>query len=543
MRKVKTGFLWCLTSLLVISCGKNELTNVEYGNQNKILYVANASEPQSLDVSITTGNPDFHVISALFEGLTSLHPKTLEPMPATAESWAISEDRLTYTFNIRSNAKWSNGEIITASDFVYAWKRALSPALGNQYAYMMFYLVNAEAFASGETEDFSTVGVKAVDSHTLEVKLTNPTPYFLEVLAHHTYYPVHPETIEAHGVIDNPVSKWTLPGNMVSNGPFALKRWEINKVIEVVKEKHYWDAESVKLNGIHFLPIEDKQAEVRAFKSGQIHMTFSPQMAIEKIAFFEKENPDVLHKDPGYSNYFYVLNTTRKPFDDVRVRKALAYAVDRDALVKRVTKGGEVPAFHFVPPDPNGHKPNTYIEYDPALAKKLLTEAGFPNGEGFPSFEILFNTNDNHRKVALAVQQMWKQNLNVNAQLLNQEWKVYLDTQSNLYHDVSRKAWIADYLDPSNFYELMLSYGGNNDSGWKSADYDRLILQAQEETQPSARFALFEQANKILADEMPVIPLYFSTDINLIQPNVRGWYGNVLQRHPYKYVFLESEMK
>lgn len=534
--------LLAIAGMLVLSaCSKKQQTNVEYGNQNQILFIANGDEPQALDPHITTGAPDFHVISSLFEGLISLDPKTLAVEPGAAASWDISEDQLTYTFHLQPQGKWSNGDPVTAQDFVYSWQRALSPALGNQYAYMMYYIENAEAFGKGEMTDFSQVGVKALDANTLQVKLNNPTPYFLQVLDHHTYYPVHPATIEKFGKMTDRVSPWTLPGNIVSNYAFKLKRWEINKVIEVEKNENYWDADVVKLKGIQFFPITQQQVEERAFRSGQVHLTYTPQLAIEKIATYEKENPEVLKKVLVYSNYFYIFNTTRKPFDDVRVRKALAYAVDREALVKRVTKGGEIPAYHFVPPDPAGHSPKSYFTYDVEKARALLAEAGFPNGEGFPAFDILFNTHDNHRKIALAIQQMWRDKLNIQANLMNQEWKVYLNTQQNLHYDVSRKAWIADYLDPSNFYELLLSYGGNNDTGWKNAEYDKLVEGAQREQDPQKRFELFEQANKIIADEMPVAPLYFMSDINLVRTNVKNWYQNVLHRHPYKTVYLETK--
>ncbi|WP_045859685.1 peptide ABC transporter substrate-binding protein [Teredinibacter purpureus] len=525
---------------VVVGCGKQELTNVEFGNNNQILFIGNGDEPQGLDPHTTTGMPDFHVISALFEGLTSLHPKTLEPQPAIAESWKISDNKLDYTFSIRSNARWSNGDSLTAHDIVYSWERALTPNMANPYAYMMHYIKNAESFNVGKLTNFKHVGVKAIDDKTLLVTLTNPTPFFLELLDHHTYYPVHPPTIKKHGDMTDRNSQWTLPENMVNSAPFTLKRWEINSVIEVVKNPLYWDAENVKLNAIHFLPITDQQAEERAFRSGQIHLTDTPQMAIEKIATYEKKSPELLQKYAVYSNYFYSINTTRKPFDDIRVRKAFSYAIDREALVKHITKGGEVPAFNFVPPDSSGHKPNAHFSYDPEQARALLSEAGYPNGEGVPSFDILYNTHDNHRKVALAIQQMWQDTLNVKANLVNQEWKVFLDTQHNMHYDISRFGWVADYRDPSNFYELLLSYGGNNYTGWKNEDYDTAILAAQSEPNTAARYALFEQANKLIVDEMPIIPLYFMVDLNYVQPNVKNWHPNVLHRHPFKSVYLAT---
>lgn len=526
---------------LISGCSKNELTNVEYGNQNQILFVANADEPQALDPHITTGEPDFHVISSLFEGLTRLNGETLAPEPATAASWVISDDKLTYTFTLRDNAAWSNGQPVTAEDFVWSWRRALTPALGNLYAYMMYYVKNAEAYNTGEITDFDLVGIHALDAKTLEVTLASPTPFFLQLLDHHSYYPLPRATIEKHGDFDSRVSSWTLPENIVSNGAFKLSSWEINKLIAVDKNPHYWNAEHIKLEGVRFLPINDKQAEERAFRSGQVHLTYSPQMAIEKIATYKKEAPELLRVTQTYSNYYYLINHTRKPFDDVRVRKALAYSIDRTSLVENILKGGEVPAYTFVPADKQGHKPVAHFSENVALAKQLLAEAGFPNGEGFPSFEILYNTDDNHRKVALAIQQMWRQNLGIEANLLNQEWKVYLDSQTSLNFDVARRGWVADYLDPSNFYELLLSYGGNSNTGWVNTAYDKVVEDARLESDHLKRMALFEQANKIIADEMPVIPIYFMTDLNLVRSNVKNWHDNVMHRHHFNDVYLETE--
>ncbi len=528
-----------LSFVLAVSaaCSKNKQTNVEFGNENGVLFLANGTEPQGLDPHLTTGVPESNIVESLMEGLTSLHHDSVKPRPAAAESWTVSEDGKRYVFKLRENGKWSNGEPITAQDFVYSWKRALSPQLGNHYAYMLYHVENAEAYHKEEIADFNQVGVNALDQFHLEVKLNHPTFFFLQLVSHHSFYPVHPATIETHGGMDNRLSKWTLPGSFVGNGPFKLKSWEVNKEISVEKNPHYWDAEKVQLNGIHFFPIEGESAEERAFRGGQVHATYT--MPVEKISVYKEKHPELLNIYPIYGSYFYLINTTRPPFDDKRVRKALAYAIDREMIVKRVTKGDQLPSYSLAPPNADGFAPEQLFDYDLEKARQLLAEAGYPNGEGFPAFEILFNTHDGHRKVAIAIQQMLKQNLNIDVSLLNQEWKVFINTTNNLDYSVARMGWIGDFADATNFFELMITGVGNNRTGWGKPEYDELMQQVNETNVRSEREALFAQMNAMLADEMPVIPIYTYTQKQAIQQNVKNWHSNVLIRPDYKSVILE----
>jgi len=526
-------------TFLFIGCGEKAQTNVEYGNENGILFVGNGTEPQGLDPHLTTGIPESNIVEALMEGLTSLHPDSVEPRPAAAESWTISDDGKSYVFKLRKDGRWSNGDPLTANDFVYGFKRALSPKLGNLYAYMLYHLKNAEAYHKGEIDNFDRVGVKALDNYTLELKLEHPTYFFLQLLSHHSFYPVHRATIEKFGGMDNRLSKWTLPGNYVGNGPFKLATWEVNKEITVEKNPLYWDAEAIKLNAIHFLPIENESAEERAFRSGQIHV--SAIVPIEKIAIYQKESPELLRLYPIYGTYFYLFNTTRPPFDNKNVRKAISYAINRQQIVERVTKSGEVPAYSLAPPNPDGYAPEALMAYNPEKARQFLSDAGYPNGEGFPPFEILFNTHDGHRKIAIAVQQMLKQNLNIDVTLLNQEWKVYLTSTNNLDYDVARMGWIGDFADASNFFDLMLTGVGNNRTGWGNPEYDRLLREAKKATSKQERNKWFSQLNTILAEEMPIAPIYTYTNKHLIRPNVKNWYSNVLLRAEYQSVELENE--
>jgi len=523
-----------------LCCSKNTPTNAERGIEEQILYVANADEPRELDPQLSTGTPEHQISSALFEGLLNRHPKTLAMTPGAAERWTLADDQLTYTFYLRKNGRWSNGDKINAHDFVYSWHRSLLVRLGSEWASMKYVIKNAEAFHRGDIDDFSQVGVKAVDDYTLSITLETPTHHFPQLLWHNSYFPVHQATIETFGAMDDRLSKWTLPGNLVGNGPFTLTRWELNKVLEVKRNTHYWDNNAVKLNGIVFYPIASQQSEVRAYRSGQIHLTYSPQMAIEKIADYQKNDPDSLRIHNGYSSYFYEFNTTIEPFTDARVRRALAYAIDRDKIVKLVTKAGEPPAYSVVAPDPNGYQAEALFGYDVAKAQQLLAEAGYPNGAGFPAAEILYNTHDNHRKVALAIQQMLRENLNIEVQLLNQEWKVYLNTKLNLQHSIARAGWRADFLDPINFFELLAPNSGNNNTGWKNQAYGEVLNAIRTAKTEQERQQLMAKANEILAEQMPVIPLYYMTDVNLVSPAVQGWYDNAMHFHPFNRVFLQD---
>lgn len=527
-----------VTALLAFSsCTKKE-SNVARAAKEGILHFGNGTEPADLDPHITTGVPEDHIETALFEGLTSPHPKTLEPEPGVAESWKISSDAKTYTFKIRETAKWSNGDKMTAHDFVYSWRRLLSPGLASEYAYILHYIDGAEEFNTGKEKDFSKVAVKAIDNQTLEVRLKHPTSYFLSLMNHHSTFPVHQATIEKFGKIDSRGTEWTRPGNLVGNGPFVLKGWEMNKLVAVAKNKNYWDAAKVKLNGIHFYPTDSQQTEEKMFRSGELHHT--NEVPLAKIETYRKEAPDLLHIEPYLGTYYYRVNVTKKPLDNVLVRRALAMSIDRKAIVERVTKGGQIPAAAFTPPGVAGYTAKAGISYDVAQAKKLLTQAGYPNGQGFPGVEILFNTHESHKVIAEAVQQMWKRDLNINVTLVNQDWKVYLDSQKSLNYQLSRSAWIGDYIDPSTFLEMLVTNGGNNNTGWSNKNYDALIKKANETKDPAARLEAFQEAEKILLEEAPVLPVYTYTRVYLMRPEVKGWYPNIQDRHAYKYIHIAA---
>ena len=537
---MKTSSALALATSILIglsACGGGGETNVESGTRNQILHVGNGAEPQDLDPHTTTGMPEHRIQYALLEGLVKLDGETLEPVPGAASSWSVSADALHYTFNLRQDGRWSNGDPVTAHDFVYGWQRILSPALGAEYAYQLYYVVNAERYHTGEIDDFSEVGVRAVDDLTLEVELSHPTPFFLGLLDHHSTYPVHRPTIERFGRIDEAGTRWTRPENYVGNGPFNLTTWELNRVIVVERNPHYWDADNVALNEIHFYPIENYSTEERMFRSGGLHKT--EDVPIEKIGVYREEEPELIRTNPYLGTYFYLINTTRPPLDDARVRRALAMSIDRESIVENVTKGGQLPAYTLTPPGVAGYYPRAKIPYDVEAARRLLAEAGYPNGEGFPAFELIYNTNESHQKIAVAIQQMWRQALNIDVTLANQEWKVYLENQNNLNFDISRLGWIGDYPDPNTFLDMYVTDGGNNDTGWSNPTYDSLIARAARTADPDERLEVFQEAEAILMREVPIIPIYTYTRNFLISEDVVGWPNNILDRHPYQHVSLE----
>jgi len=529
MRHILTTLFFAMGLAACSSGGDNDAP------KGKILKVGNGAEVQDLDPHVVTGLPEHHVNCALFEGLADIDPATLKPLPAAAESWAVSEDKKTYTFKIRTDAKWSNGAPLTAEDFVFSWQRMLSPALAAEYSYMLHCIKNAKAFNAGEIKDFAEVGVKALDAHTLEVTLESPTPYFLSMQMHQSFYPVHRATLEKFGPPEKRGSGWTHAGNHVGNGPFKLAEWRPSEFIRVVRSEQYWDKENVKLDGIEFYPIDNDQTEERSFRTGELNITET--VPLHRIPVYQKENPELLHLDPYLGVYYYRFNVKKKPFDDVRVRKAFSMALDRDQLCKFVMKAGEKPAFTYVPPGME-YTPAAPLEYNPEKAKALLAEAGYPGGAGLPPVDILFNTSEAHKTIAEALQRMWKETLGADVRLMNQDWKVYLDTMNNLGYNMARSGWIADVADPINFLECYLSGGGNNRTGWSNAEYDAIIAAAYAETDEAKRQETMRKAEALLLDELPILPIYMYTRKYLKSPEVENMPPNLLGYMRWKQISL-----
>jgi oligopeptide transport system substrate-binding protein len=528
-----------VTVSVLLACSSGE-SNVSRGNREGILHYGNGAEPQGLDPHVVTGVPENHLIRAMFEGLAVKNPYTLEPEPGVAESWDFSDDRRIVTFHLRHNALWSNGDPVTAEDYVWSWRRALDPAMGNLYAYMLFPVKNAEAYSTGLITDPEEIGVKALDSHTLQVTLTEPTPYFLQLMDHYSTFAVHRPTIEKFGKATDRFTKWTRAENIVSNGAFSLKEWHLNRRIIVEKSETYWDADNVKLNGVVFYPTENIVSEERMFRVGQLHYTQT--VPLDKIKAYQELEDSPYVQAPYLGTYFYLINTNRAPTDDPRVRRALSMSVDRETLVATVLKNSYYPAYSITPPGTLGYQPPVLFGYDPEGARKLLAEAGYPDGKGWPGIEIKYNTSENHRKIAVAVQQMWKDTLNIDITIANEEWKVYLDSVTQMNFQIARRGWIGDYVDPNNFLDLYLTGGGNNNTGFSDPRYDEMILeQAPQARTREQRFAVFHAAETLLMEQMPIIPIYTYTSRHLIDASVKGMPSNLMDSLNLKYVWLEPE--
>lgn len=529
------------SSLLLAACGKRE-TRVIQGNREQILHLGNGGEPSDLDPQTIQGVPEHNLMRALFEGLVMADPKDLKPIPGVAERWEVSPDGKVYTFYLRNNAQWSNGDDITAKDFLYAYERILNPKLAAVYASNLYLMVGAEDYNKGLLKDFGQVGVKELASKRLQITLKAPAPYFLNLIKHYTWFPVPVKVIDKHGKRYDRGNRWTRPENIVGNGPFVLKDWKINDHIVVAKNPKYWDATQVRLREIHFYPIESNDNEERAFRAGQLHVTST--VPTTKIDTYRKDS-SVLRTDDYYGVYFYRINIDptkekNKALLDARVRRALSMAIDRESIVKNVTRGGQTAAFSFVPPGPGGYKPKEKLAFDPEGARKLLAEAGFSGGKDLPKVSLLINTDESHKAVAEAIQQMWKKELGIDCEIANQEWRVFLTSQNSLNYSVARYGWIADYADPNSFLEIWRTGAGNNATGYASQEYDQMMEQSLSAASPAARLEALQKAEAVLLRDLPIIPIYFYTSRYLITSSVKGWTANLLDDHLYKAVELDA---
>ncbi len=535
--KAHCALLCLLAAILAFSgCAPRE-TLVHRGNREQVLLRGIGPEPASLDPALATQAADYNVLSALFEGLVTEDPVDLHPVPGVAQSWEVSSDDLIYTFHLRASARWSNGDPVTASDFAASYRRVLTPSLGAENAYLLYVVRGAEAFHRGQTADFTSVGFAAVNARTLRITLAHPAPYFLSMLNHAVWFPVHVPTIEKNGPAAERGNPWARPGSFVGNGPFVLQEWRAGQRIVVARSPTYWDAAAVRLREIDFYPFT-VDAEERAFRAGQLHVTDALPPA--KIAAYRRDAPPLLRIDPLLGTYFYRLNVARPPLGDVRVRRALALAVDRQAIVEKILRGDQLAASAFTPPGMAGYTPPAGLATDFATARRLLAEAGFPGGKGLPSLELLFNSSESHRAIAEAVQETWRRELGVDVRLVNMENNSVLDARRTGSFQILRSSWSADFADPQNFLALWTGDSGNNFTGWADPAYDALLRQAELAIDRTQRFALLQQAEARLLEAAPLIPVYYYTHVFLLQPSVKGWHPTLLDHHPYKHVWLEN---
>lgn len=525
-----------LAAVGLTGCGSGTMDAKE-GAERKILLVGNGADPRFMDLHLVNSVSEHHLMMALFEGLVAEDPvKDAEAEPGVAERWESNADKSVWTFHLRNNARWSDGVPVTAQDFVWSWRRMLTAALAAEYSQMLFALKNGREFYEQKVSA-EEVGAKALDAHTLEVTLVGPTPHFILMLLHTSWWPVPRHTIEKYGDPLDRVNPWSQEGHMVGNGAFQLKRQLFRQVLEVEKNPQYWDAAKVKIDGIRFYPIDSDSTEERLFRKGMLHVT--QIVPLDKIPAYRRDHPGIFKQDPNTAVYFYRINTERPALKDPRVRQALAYALDRDSIVRNVTRAGQQPAGGLVPAM-EGYAAAELFKFDPEKARGLLAAAGFPGGKGFPKFEILINTSEAHRAIAEVVQQMWQQHLGISIGILNQDFGVYLDSMSRIDYDIMRGGWNADYLDPATFIDMWTTGNGNNNTHWSNAEFDRLVAAATQEGDGAKRFALLHQAEELVLAEVPAIPIYFYTRSRLVHPAVKEWHPKLLDNHPWKHFELIS---
>jgi len=497
--------------------------------------IINNGEPETLDPALLTGIPEMRIVIGLFEGLARLDPKTAQPIPGLAERWEISPDGKIYTFHLRTNLVWSTGEPIRADDVVYSWIRALSPATASDYAGQLYYLKNAEDFNAGKIKDASLVGIHAPDPFTVRVELKSPTAFFLDVCTLPVTYVVPRQTIEKYG------DRWMMAKPLPSSGSYELAFWRLNDKVRLKKNPRYWDATNTQSDIIDILPMGSPSTSFDLYEQGAVDIIWDKEVVPAELLDVLMKRPDA-HRFDYLGTYWISFNVTRKPFDNPLVRKALALAVDRDSIVKKVMRGEERPVSHIVPDGTANYTSPDGLDYNPALAKKLLAEAGYADGEGFPRFEYIFNAAagggvKTHEDIAVELQQMWHDTLGINMNLQPVEWKVWLSSTAHLDYDVGRGDWIGDYDDPNTFLALFQSNDGNNRTGWKNKNYDALVNEANEQTDLKKREQFFQQAESMLVrDELPVVPLYIYAGINYYHMNISGIYQNILDDHPLNYI-------
>jgi oligopeptide transport system substrate-binding protein len=491
----------------------------------------NGAEPEALDPALLSGQSDGRIAQALFEGLVVQHPRTLEPVPGVARRWEVSPDGRTYTFHLSVEARWSDGRRVTAADFEWSWLRVLHPDTPSRYADLFYLLRNGRAYKKREITGTVQVGVHARDDSTLVVELETSTPYFLQLITSYAFLPVPRWQVERWG------DRWTRPEHIVGNGAFRLAEHRPNDRLVLVRNARYWDAAHVRLRKVIAYCSEDLATTLNMYRAGMTDWNPSGFIPAEYIPYV-RHYAD-FRAGPFLATCFYSFNVTRPPCGDARVRRALALAVDREQITRYLLHGSKVAWGNVVAPGFAAYPYPAGVGYDPVQARQLLAAAGYPGGRGFPPVELLFNTSQDQRKIAEAVQAMWNRELGIDVQLANQEFGSYMRATTSLQYQIARRSWIADYNDPSTFLFVLRQGDGNNRTGWGDARFDSLLAEAAAELDPVRRGTLLAAAEAIALEAMPFMPLYAYETVELVAPYVRGWYPTAMDVHPLKDIWIE----
>jgi len=514
----------CCVIVAVGACSDRASQPAQESAEGVVFHRGNGAEPDTLDPHRSEETSSHAILRDAFEGLiTEAVDSSLEP--GVAASWTISEDQKTYTFELRPNARWSNGDRVVAADFVAGLRRTVDPATASTYSQVLYPVLNAELITRGE-RPVEALGVRAVDDDTLTIELQAPTAYFLQLLTHAATYPLHRPSFEQHGAL------FARAGNLVSNGAFRITEWVVNSRIRLEKNEFYSGADDVGIDVVYYYSTEDLDAELRRYRAGELDYTY--QIPNSQYAWITENLADEIHVKPYLNIYFYGLDVTQPPLDDVRLRQALSMAVDRNIIAKQVTGVGEVPAYGLVPGGVADYRSSGYAwrglsdDERLATARRLYNAAGYSTDHPL-SIEIRYNTSENHERIAVAVAAMWKQNLGVQTSIINEEWKVLLQTRQNPSRwDVLRYGWSGDYNDAFTFLEIFQSDHGQNFTGFSSAKFDLLTRQAASGSNPVTRAATMAEAERELLDGYPIIPLYFYVSKHLVKPHVRGFESNIM---------------
>jgi len=501
---------------------------------DQTLHVGNGTEPQTLDPHRAEGVPSAGILRDLFEGLTIEAPDGTI-IPGVARRWDISADGLKYTFYLRDDARWSNGDPVTAEDFVYGLRRSVDPATLSHYSSILEPIENASAIISGKQSP-ATLGVEAPDEFTFIIRLKEPTPYLPGLLNHSTTYPVHRASVEQHG------SKFAREGRLIGNGAYKLEEWVVQSHIKLIRNKHYRDNANTTIDTVYYYPIENQDTELKRYRADELDIT--EEIPYQQLKWIRENLGDQLVISPYLGSYYFIFNVTREPFqDNAPLRRALSLAIDRDIITGRITDAGELPAYGWVPPV-TGYTPVvpewagwSQAERE-AEAQRLYAAAGYSADKPL-IIELLYNTSENHKRLSIAMASMWKKTLGVETRLLNQEWKVFLETRRRRETtQVARGGWIGDYNDAFSFSQQLHSANGMNHSGYASPRYDELIQRAAAEGDLAVRADLLEQAERIVLDDMPILPVYFYVSKHLVKNWVGGRQANIMDHHYTKNFYI-----
>lgn len=500
--------------------------------RESILRRGNGAEPQTLDPHRAEGVTASNILRDIYEGLITAKPNG-ELTGGVAKDWSISDDGKVYTFNLRADAKWSDGSSVTASDFVSGLQRSINPATGSSYSKILEPIVNATAILEGK-KALDELGVKALNPKQLEIQLNAATPYFLGLLTHSTTYPIHAESVAEHG------RDFIRPGKHITNGAYQLTEWRTNDYIMIERNPHYWDNANTSIEKVIFYAIDNADTEFKRYQAGGLDITGTiPPPQIDNI---RRKMPDQLRIAPYLGVYYYGFNTQRPPLNDPRLRQALSMVVDRTIITDKVLKMGQIPALGWVPPNIANYSPQKVywagwsMQKRLSEARKLYQQAGYSLANP-AEIEILYNTSESHKTIAILVSDMWRKQLGVKTKLKNQEWKSYLATRKDPEQlQAFRAGWIGDYNDANTFLEILQSQHGMNNEGYANSKFDELLLQAANEGEMTQRANLLQQAEQLILQEMPTMPIYFYVSSALVKPYVQGYVDNIQDHHYSKHL-------